>query len=147
MAAKLTWTIIERIMVNVQRVTTSVIFQLKLNALNWLLTQLAGNLSEVNLHRVSQAGRVFVYPIRVSVGFQLFRILECGRTRFFYVPTGDETAISTWSSKPLEGLIICWCHSEGNTFVRAPSAIDTARKNTLKLVKRQVWKSYFIVLK
>ena len=36
---------------------------------------------------------------------------------FFHIPTREETTISTWSSKPREGLTICRCHSKGSTFV------------------------------
>ena len=38
---------------------------------------------------------------------------------FFYVPMGDGTATSTWSSEPREGLTVCGYHSKGtvSTFV------------------------------
>ena len=35
---------------------------------------------------------------------------------FFYVPIGDGTAISTWSSEPREGLTIYRCNSKGSIF-------------------------------
>ena len=43
---------------------------------------------------------------------------------FFHILNGDGTAISTWSSKPCEGLTICSCHCKGSTFVLGYLSLD-----------------------